>query len=348
MQLVGRNFSSDKYRYGFNGQEKSTEIDPHGNNMTAEFWQYDARLGRRWNVDPVVKVWESPYAAFANNPINNIDPNGADTINIIRTLTKHFYNINIGGGLDGIPSTKIPDQVTRSQHININVAEGNDVFRFVDIGFFIQADGTVTNTLSVKTLELNNPQTYERSGGHNVEGYIDDRYALAANVPQGLLKYYGERNPRNRGIHSAIAYQKDMPFVEGLDKTMNVLYTAASVYGIGRAVFSGVIGRGGSIFGARGGHGLLGEEGFKVGGYRIDLMYSNPAGGKGGGTLLSIKQMKPGGATWRWDYGTIHGTKEMRLHSTVRFYWNGTKYGSTTQRKWYPSTLKAPFFKTIK
>jgi hypothetical protein len=65
------------YRYSINGQEKSLEIAP--NTTTAEFWQYDARIGRRWNIDPVVKEYESPYAAFANNPIWFSDQNGADT-----------------------------------------------------------------------------------------------------------------------------------------------------------------------------------------------------------------------------------------------------------------------------
>jgi len=80
MGMPGRKYAvGGGYRYGFNGQEKSDEIDPNGNSMTAEYWQYDARLGRRWNIDPSVKEYESPYAAFANNPIWNIDPDGADT-----------------------------------------------------------------------------------------------------------------------------------------------------------------------------------------------------------------------------------------------------------------------------
>ena len=37
--------------------------------LSAEFWQYDTRLGRRWNVDPVLKEYESPYACFAGNPV---------------------------------------------------------------------------------------------------------------------------------------------------------------------------------------------------------------------------------------------------------------------------------------
>jgi hypothetical protein len=68
------------HRFGFNNQEKDNEVAGSGNSYTAEYWQYDARLGRRWNVDPVVKVWESPYAAFANNPILYVDYNGDDNI----------------------------------------------------------------------------------------------------------------------------------------------------------------------------------------------------------------------------------------------------------------------------
>jgi hypothetical protein len=66
------------YRYGFNGQEKDDEIAGNGNSYTAEFWQYDSRIGRRWNVDPVVKPWRSGYNAFDNSPIWKVDPNGDD------------------------------------------------------------------------------------------------------------------------------------------------------------------------------------------------------------------------------------------------------------------------------
>jgi len=66
------------YRYGFNGQEKDDEIYGEGASYTAEFWQYDSRLGRRWNVDPVTKPWESPYATFGGNPIWFVDPDGRD------------------------------------------------------------------------------------------------------------------------------------------------------------------------------------------------------------------------------------------------------------------------------
>lgn len=39
---------------------------------------YDSRIGRRWERDPVLKPWESPYAAFNNNPILYADPKGLE------------------------------------------------------------------------------------------------------------------------------------------------------------------------------------------------------------------------------------------------------------------------------
>jgi hypothetical protein len=57
------------YTFGFNGQEKVNEIAGTGNHNTALFWEYDTRLGRRWNLDPVWNGSESRYATFGNNPV---------------------------------------------------------------------------------------------------------------------------------------------------------------------------------------------------------------------------------------------------------------------------------------
>jgi RHS repeat-associated protein len=64
------------YRFGFGGQERDNEIYGSGNSYTAEYWQYDSRLGRRWNVDPVDQIGISNYATFRNNPILYIDQDG--------------------------------------------------------------------------------------------------------------------------------------------------------------------------------------------------------------------------------------------------------------------------------
>lgn len=45
------------------------------------FWQYDSRLGRRWNQDPKPNPSISNYATFANNPVMFTDYLG-DTVKI--------------------------------------------------------------------------------------------------------------------------------------------------------------------------------------------------------------------------------------------------------------------------
>jgi hypothetical protein len=103
-QSVGRFFRKEcvrGYRFGFNGQMKDDEVYGEGNSYTAEYWQYDPRLGRRWNVDPVVKPWESSYAAFLNCPIIVADVKGDDGIVVIQDV----YNKK-GKRIGGIATIK--------------------------------------------------------------------------------------------------------------------------------------------------------------------------------------------------------------------------------------------------
>ena len=72
--LEGRQYNSASQRYGFNGQMKSPEIG--SNNYTAEFWEYNANIGVRWNIDSKGIVGISPYAVLGDNPILHIDPLG--------------------------------------------------------------------------------------------------------------------------------------------------------------------------------------------------------------------------------------------------------------------------------
>ncbi len=76
--MKGREFIDisgfDGYRYGFNGQEKDNNMAGMGNINTAEFWEYDTRLGRRWNMDPKPDIALSDYACFRNSLIIFCDP----------------------------------------------------------------------------------------------------------------------------------------------------------------------------------------------------------------------------------------------------------------------------------
>jgi hypothetical protein len=74
MEMLGRNYGNGEYRFGFNTQEKVDEIA--SGHYTAMYWEYDSRLGRRWNLDPKYRASESRYAVNGNNPILFTDPNG--------------------------------------------------------------------------------------------------------------------------------------------------------------------------------------------------------------------------------------------------------------------------------
>ena len=80
--LYERRFESDSYRYGLNNFEKDDEVKGTGNHISFGGYGYDPRIGSggRWNMDPIIKPNESPYAVFGNNPIMYIDPDGRDNV----------------------------------------------------------------------------------------------------------------------------------------------------------------------------------------------------------------------------------------------------------------------------
>jgi len=103
MTLVGRNFETGNgYRYGFNTQEQDDEIYGNGNLNTAEFWEYDTRLGRRWNVDPVFYAWQSGYSSFDNNPILITDLLGLSGVGGTKKMSKRAWKFaqKVGGTVD--------------------------------------------------------------------------------------------------------------------------------------------------------------------------------------------------------------------------------------------------------
>jgi hypothetical protein len=98
MAMPGRIINSSSYRYSINGQEKEKEVNE--NITSAEFWMYDSRIARRWNVDPRPNISISPYNVFAGNPIWYSDPNGDTTIQ-----GENYENTKNGGVLGGVTVT---------------------------------------------------------------------------------------------------------------------------------------------------------------------------------------------------------------------------------------------------
>ncbi|MCO5237945.1 MAG: hypothetical protein M9933_16930 [Chitinophagaceae bacterium] len=78
MSMVSRNFSTDKYRYGFNGKENDKEF---GEGMQDYGMRInDNRLGRFLSADPLTKKYPyySPYQFSGNSPIRFIDLDGLE------------------------------------------------------------------------------------------------------------------------------------------------------------------------------------------------------------------------------------------------------------------------------
>ncbi|RYD50526.1 MAG: hypothetical protein EOP52_13960 [Sphingobacteriales bacterium] len=125
------------YQYGFNGQRKTDEISGMGNHNTATFWEYDTRLGRRWNLDPRPQVRISDYAAMGNNPIANSDPKG----DVFKVQTKQAGSTPTASC---VPRGRVTDPANQSQaQRDVRGVAG----KYADIISFGE-DGTVSLDIS--------------------------------------------------------------------------------------------------------------------------------------------------------------------------------------------------------
>ncbi len=70
--------TSNKYRYGFNGEERMDELsgEAMAYDLGARF--YDGRLGKMFSIDPLEAMypWQSPYAYCNNSPVSIVDIKG--------------------------------------------------------------------------------------------------------------------------------------------------------------------------------------------------------------------------------------------------------------------------------
>ncbi len=149
MLMVGRIYQMAKgtYRYSINGQEKSSEVAP--NTTTAEYWEYDSRIVRRWNIDKVYK--NSPYEVYGGNPILYSDPLGLDTIGFNKHTTIVMPKQNRFGQK---PSAKTTFAITTKP------AEGNDIYIYNNSVTKVTDDGITTTTTST----ILNPNSNQKSG----------------------------------------------------------------------------------------------------------------------------------------------------------------------------------------
>jgi RHS repeat-associated protein len=78
MQMPGRTFSQEGYRYGYQGSEKENESVGDANVYSTFYRMLDVRIGRWLSVDPLTFILarESPYVFVSNIPTFGSDPRG--------------------------------------------------------------------------------------------------------------------------------------------------------------------------------------------------------------------------------------------------------------------------------
>jgi RHS repeat-associated protein len=233
MEMPGRSYaagSAGNYRYGFNGQEKTDEIAGAGNHTTAEFWEYDPRIGRRWNLDPKPSVGFSPYSVLAANPVSYVDPNGADTFHFTRTIvTKEVLDES-----HRYPSIK--EETTETGSIEIKKG-GPDVFLYTENTLEYKLGGKVwTNTSYTTEFHPLNPNSY--SGATSTSYFFglfqnedNDQLTLARVAPKSFINYLIKRSEANGGYgtnayKTALAYQSDYSLFKGLQTVEEAVVSA--------------------------------------------------------------------------------------------------------------------------
>ncbi len=189
----GMTWENTGYRYGYNTQERSDEIFGPGNFYTAEFWEYDTRIWRRWNRDITLSYYAhlSPYSTLGNNPILYFDKNGdfftgpswlLKEVNKIYGIAKEKAAL---GDMDAQKLVEIIESLDSSPHeFNLNAIRKK--YEGETIGGYVGFD-PVNNRLVVSvydwingTAPLNNSSITEKLTHEIVHGYqfLNYRFGL--------------------------------------------------------------------------------------------------------------------------------------------------------------------------
>ncbi len=176
--------------------EKSNEIKGNDNSYTAEFWEYDPRMGRRWNLDPKPTFGISSYSAFNNNPIFYSDPLGDTTL-----PTPNGGRMDIGeskfetfsGGAQKVGSLTLqPSKGTLKSFSESNGGGPGETSRFV--ATFNTKSGAFTGYAWDRNLK----DTYEKFSTEKREDLAEQ----AENVNNPIYQHYNSIGEARRGFLS--------------------------------------------------------------------------------------------------------------------------------------------------
>jgi YD repeat-containing protein len=209
----------------FNGQRKSLEIGADA--QTAQFWEYNGDVGRRWNLDPKPTMGVSEYSGFLNNPIIGTDPVG-DTITPAKGIAKAvFKRFDEVAKVD--PYFKVLyNELKNSKGINVKIElnpklsvggifiPNTSVLQYRDIDA-IENDRSSTNEEmfhAYQTIFYGKNIMTANKGGSNLE--LEPRFLQAykefeangsINLDQARFKYI----PEIRGLVQTLPLYKSLP-----------------------------------------------------------------------------------------------------------------------------------------
>ena len=98
---------TEQYRYGYNGKEKTDEVNGSGVVYDYGFRIYDTRTAKFLSTDPLFKSypWLTPYQFASNDPIRNIDVDGLEGGSSIEYMFRAISNDLEGSWTSDFSST---------------------------------------------------------------------------------------------------------------------------------------------------------------------------------------------------------------------------------------------------
>jgi len=205
MPMPNRTFSlsSKGYRFGFNGQEKDDEVYGSCNAVSFKYRIEDVRIGRFLSEDPLSKKfpWLSTYQFAANNPIANIDLEGAENLYYLNSFKKE--------GFASSNSLRVSTNSGIKEQIKIYNTEKRDIkhdvyMKFVDEKSFSSITTGAAFTRSFKSEELSNDGKFN---GKWIKFQTDNTNKGERKILSSIK--YNSTNEDNKIIHVIVINEKD-------------------------------------------------------------------------------------------------------------------------------------------
>lgn len=230
MPQPGRGFSqnaSKSYRFGFNGMENDNEVKGKGNSVDFGARIYDTRLSRWLSVDPHESSYPSlsGYSAFANNPINIIDPDGRD---IVDSQGKHVdikfnkngtlsFSKNATSSIRRVANALNLTEAGKTQLRRVNQSEIHVKIQISSkVKIEKNKDGTTSNTFG-ETIQGNKNQNDNYGKIVNPDGSYGIKEA-SITIFEGTLKETNSKKHDGLSINQAIGAVAGHEIVHATDK----------------------------------------------------------------------------------------------------------------------------------